>query len=412
MPSTGQSSAADVVVVGGGTVGAWCAYFLRRDGLRVTLIEKGVLGQGASSRAAGVVRAQGGTPEAIRLAHWTQRFYQRQRDEIGIDSGFVSQGYLLPCFTEAEVPVAQQRMAMQNSLGLDVEWLDSDEVDERNPTLAPGRTLGGTFYAADGYLTPARNVTAYAVALAISGVDVRERVRFLGLLRENGRVTGVQTSAGPITAGSVVLTGGPQLADIGQLAGLRIPVGGARHQVAVTEPHPGLHPSRVPMVFDLTAGLYWRPEEGGLLFGMSNPEEPPGWVNAVDETYLARMRARLRELVPLTIGLRLSRVWAATIEYTPDHLPIIGPALGPDGAAVPGVIVASANGHGMMSGPGVSRAAADLVLTGFTDVVDTAGLGLDRFDEQGRSKLIADPIALPFPEQAYPDLAPGELTIP
>ena len=209
MPSTGQPPAADVVVVGGGTVGAWCAYFLRRDGLRVTLIEKGLLGQGASSRAAGVVRAQGGTAEAVQLAHWTQRFYLRQRDELGIDSGFTPQGYLLPCFTEAEVPVAHQRMAMQNSLGLDVEWLSPDEVDDRNPTLAPGQTLGGTFYAADGYLPPPRNVTAYTVALASSGVDVRERVRFQGLLREGGRVTGVQTSAGPVTAGSVVLTGGP-----------------------------------------------------------------------------------------------------------------------------------------------------------------------------------------------------------
>jgi sarcosine oxidase, subunit beta len=401
MPSTGQPGTADVVVVGGGTVGAWCAYFLRRDGLRVTLIEKGMLGQGASSRAAGVVRAQGGTPEAVQLAQWSQRFYQRQRDEIGIDSGFVAQGYLLPCFTEAEVPVAHQRMTMQNSLGLDVEWLDPDEVDERNPTLARGQTLGGTFCAADGYLTPPRNVTAYAVALAQSGVDVREGVRFRGLLRDGGRVTGVNTSAGPIAAGSVVLTGGPKLAEVGRLAGLRIPVGAVRHQVAVTEPHPDLHPSRVPMVFDLPSGLYWRPEEGGLLFGMSNPEEPPGVAREVDEEYLARMRARLNHLVPVTAGLGLRRLWAATIEYTPDHLPIVGPALTPDGAALPGVIVATAGGHGMMCGPGLSRAAADLVLTSFSDVVDTAGLGLDRFDEQGRSKLTADPIALPFPEQAY-----------
>ncbi|MGP8001035.1 MAG: NAD(P)/FAD-dependent oxidoreductase [Streptosporangiaceae bacterium] len=416
MPSTGQPGTADVVVVGGGTIGAWCAYFLRRAGLRVTLIEKGMLGQGASSRAAGVVRAQGGTPEAVQLAQWSQRFYQSQRDEIGIDSGFVAQGYLLPCFTEAEVPVAHQRMAMQNSLGLDVQWLEPDEVDERNPTLAPGQTLGGTFYAADGYITPPRNVTAYAVALAISGVDVRERVRFRGLLREAGRVTGVHTSDGPVPAGSVVLTGGPKLAEVGRLAGLRIPVGGARHQVAVTEPHPSLNPSRVPMVFDLTAGLYWRPEEGGLLFGMSNPEEPPGWAREVDEGYLARMRARLAELVPATAGLGLRRLWAATIDYTPDHLPIIGPALTPDGGVLPGVTVAAPGGAGMMWGPGVARAAADLVLSGRSDVVDTAGLGLDRFDEHGHSKLAADPIALPFPEQAYLDPAPGEssgtLTIP
>ncbi len=397
MPPGGPPDTADVVVVGGGTVGSWCAYFLRCDGLRVTLLEQGTLGQGASSRAAGVVRAQGGTPEAVRLAQWSRAFYLRQHEELGIDSGFTAQGYLLPCFTESEVPAARERLIMQRELGLNVAWLSPDEVDERNPTLARGQTLGGTFCPDDGYLTPPRNVTAYAVALAISGVDVRERTAFTGLAREGGRVTGVATSTGVISAGSVVLTGGPQLAAVGRQAGLRIPVGGARHQVAVTEPHPDLHPSRVPMVFDLAAGLYWRPEEGGLLFGMSNPAEPPGEARAVDEPYLARMRARLQHLVPVTAGLGLRRLWAATIDYTPDHLPIIGPALDPDGP-VPGVTVAAAGGAGMMWGPGVARAAADLVLTGRSAVVDTAGLGLDRFDSQGRSKLAADPIALPFPE--------------
>ncbi|MFI5065724.1 MAG: NAD(P)/FAD-dependent oxidoreductase [Streptosporangiales bacterium] len=397
MPPGGPPDTADVVVVGGGTVGAWCAYFLRSDGLRVILLEQGALGQGASSRAAGVVRAQGGTPEAVRLAQWSRAFYLRQHEEIGIDSGFTAQGYLLPCFTESEVPAARERLVMQRELGLNVIWLSPDEVDERNPTLARGQTLGGTFCPDDGYLTPPRNVTAYAVALAISGVGVRERTAFTGLAREGGRVTGVTTSRGAISAGSVVLTGGPQLAGVGRRAGLRIPVGGARHQVAVTEPHPDLRPSRVPMVFDLAAGLYWRPEEGGLLFGMSNPAEPPGEARAVDEPYLARMRARLGRLVPVTAGLGLRRLWAATIDYTPDHLPIIGPALDADGP-VPGVTVAAAGGAGMMWGPGVARAAADLVLTGRSAVVDTAGLGLDRFDAQGRSKLAADPIALPFPE--------------
>jgi len=109
---------ADAVVVGGGTIGAWCAYFLRRAGLdRVVLLEKGLLGQGASSRAAGVVRMQGGTPTAVRLAQWSRAFYLSQRAELGTDSGFVSQGYLLPCFTPDDVTTAQERMAMQTGLG-------------------------------------------------------------------------------------------------------------------------------------------------------------------------------------------------------------------------------------------------------------------------------------------------------
>jgi sarcosine oxidase subunit beta len=389
-----MSDTADAVVVGGGTVGAWCAYFLRQAGLaRVVLIEKGFLGQGASSRAAGVVRMQGGTPEAVRLGQWSRRFYLGQRDEIGTDSGFTEQGYLLPCFTEADVAAAHARIRMQSALGVPVRWLDPGEVDAANPTLAPGQTLGGTFCAQDGFITPPRNVAAYTVALIRSGVEVHEHVAFRGLAASRRSVV-VETSGGPIDAGLVVLTGGPKLAEVGRLAGLRIPSGGVRHQVAVTERHPDLDPARVPMVFDLAAGLYWRPEEGGLLFGMSNPEEPPGENREVDEEYLATMRARLATLVPVTAGLGLRRIWAATIDYTPDHLPIIGRAPG-----LEGVTVACAGGAGMMWGPGVARAAADVALTGVSEVLDVSPLGLDRFDEAGHSRLATDPIALPFPER-------------
>ena len=381
---------ADAVVVGGGTVGAWCAYFLRQAGLgEVVLIEKGVLGQGASSRAAGVVRVQGGTPEAVRLGQWTRAFYLRQREELGTDSGFIEQGYLLPAFSEAEVAAAGSRIEMQRSLGLPVRWLASAEVDAINPTLAPGATLGASYCDEDGYITPPRNVAAYTAALVASGVTVAEQTRFTGL-SPDGRT--VRTSRGDIAAGAVILAGGPQLAAVGALAGIAVPAGGVRHHVAVTEEHPAFADS--PMVFDVPSGLYWRPEEGGLLFGMSDPDEAPGENRLIDFGYLALMRSRLAALVPLTAGLGVRRAWAATIDFTPDHLPIIGAAAG-----YQTVFVASAGGAGMMWGPAVARAAADVALTGATDVVDTTDLGLDRFDASGNSRLPADPIALPFPEK-------------
>lgn len=390
---------ADVVVVGGGTVGAWCAVFLQRAGAgRVILLESATLGQGASSRAAGIVRSQGGTPTAVRLAEWSRTFYRTQHHDYGIDSGFVRQGYYLPCFTDTDVITARRRMDMQQALGQAVRWVGPDEAEALNPTLAPGSTLGGTFLDDDGYIHPPRNVLAYTVALATSGVEVCEHTAFEGLVTSGGRVTGVETSGGRVATGSVVLTGGPQLAAVGARAGTRIPVGGVRHQVAVTEPHVELDPSRLPMVFDVQAGLYWRPEEGGLLFGMSNPDEPPGEATRIDWAYMDRIRERLAELVPVTTHLGLRRAWAATIDYTPDHFPIIGPVLS-GGGPVGGTVVASAGGHGMMWGPGVSRAAADLVLVGTTDVVDVGPLGLDRFDASGLSRLDPDPIALPFPER-------------
>jgi sarcosine oxidase subunit beta len=109
----------------------------------------------------------------------------------------------------------------------------------------------------------------------------------------------------------------------------------------------------------------------------------------------------------VTEGLELRKVWAATIDYTPDHLPILGPAMRADGSLIEGVTVASAGGHGMMWGPAVARIAADLALQGRTTVVDVSQLGLDRFDAQGHSRLATDPIALPFPTDAVPQTAGG-----
>src|SRR3984957_9268643 len=386
---------ADAVVVGGGTVGAWCAYFLRRAGLEnVVLVEKGALGQGASSRAAGVVRVQGGTPEAVRLGRWSREFYLGQRAELGTDSGFVQQGYLLPCFTPAEVDAARARIEMQRAHGLPVRWLTSEEVDAINPTMAPGCTLGASYCDEDGYITPPRNVAAYTAALVGAGVVIAERTRFTGLAPGASGAGTVQTSRGPVSAGVVVLAGGPQLAAVGALAGISIPAGGVRHTVAVTEEHPAF--ADRPMAFDVPSGLYWRPEEGGLLFGMSDPDEPPGENRRLDLDYLALMRSRLAALVPVTAGLGLRRAWAATIDFTPDHLPIIGPAVG-----LSRVFVASAGGAGMMWGPAVARCAADVALgIPSTVVEDVSMLGLDRFDASGRSRLAADPIALPFPEKA------------
>jgi sarcosine oxidase subunit beta len=153
------------------------------------------------------------------------------------------------------------------------------------------------------------------------------------------------------------------------------------------------------MVFDVASGIYWRPWESGLMWGMSNPDEAPGEARAFDEGYFAVMAERMATLVPATAAVGLRKTWAATIDFTPDHLPILGPALR-DGEVLEGAFVAAAGGHGMMWGPGVAKAAADLTVSGVTDVLDVRDLGLDRFDADGRSRLAADPIALPFPETA------------
>jgi sarcosine oxidase subunit beta len=394
----GKQRAADLVVVGAGTVGGWASWFARRAGAKhVVVLERDVAGQGASSRAAGIVRAQGGTPATVALGSWSIGFYRRQQDLLGTDSGFRELGYLILAVTKRDEAEGRERVAMQRDAGLDVRWVSAEEAAALNPTLSSQGHRGGSYVETDGCIDPPRNVRAYSLAMQRAKVDLRERTPFLGLrTTKRGRVTGVRTPDGVIDTERVILTGGPTLRSVGTLVGARIPVGGARHQVAVTEPHEAFAMERLPMVFDLAAGLYWRLEEGGLLFGMSNPNEAPGPARQIDLVYLRRMQHRLNALVPASRGLGLRKAWAATIDYTPDHLPILGPLITAEGDRVDGVTVASPGGHGMMWGPAVAKVAADLAIKGATKVVDVTDLGLDRFDEHGRSRF-HDKVALPFP---------------
>jgi sarcosine oxidase subunit beta len=395
---------ADLVVVGAGTIGGWASVFAAADGVgRVVVLESSLAGMGASSRAAGIVRAQGGTPATVALGRWSIDFYQGQRAAYGTDSGFRELGYLILAVTKDDERSGRDRVAMQQEAGLDdVRWLTRDEAVATVPTLAATGHRGGSFRPTDGCIDPPRNVRAYSLAMAAAGVELRERTAFTGLVTTStgagqARVAAVQTSSGVIETGRVIVTGGPSLRAVGRLAGMRIPAGAARHTVAVLEPHQAFEVERAPMVFDIGAGLYWRLEEGGLLFGWSDPDEQPGEARRIDWAAYERYRDRLAGYVPLTRDLGLRRIWAATIDYTPDHLPILGPGLTTDGTLIDGVTVASAGGHGMMWGPGVARVAADLAVHGRTGLIDVRDLGLDRFDEAGRSRLASDPIALPFP---------------
>jgi sarcosine oxidase, subunit beta len=392
---------ADLVVVGAGTVGGWASVFAAADGLgRVVVLDRGLAGMGASSRAAGIVRAQGGTPATVALGSWSIDFYRGQAAAYGTDSGFRELGYLILAVTDEDERAGRERVAMQHAAGLtDVRWLSAHEAVSVAGTLSPDAHRGGSYRDGDGHIDPPRNVRAYSLAMQSAGVELRERTAFMGLRTtdDGARVIGVDTSAGVIETERVLLTGGPSLRSVGALSGLDVPAGAARHTVAVLEPHAAFQVDRMAMVFDIGAGLYWRLEEGGLLFGWSDPDEQPGQARSIDWTAYERYRERLAAYVPVTRGLGLRKIWAATIDYTPDHLPILGPAIRPDGSVIDGAWLALAAGHGMMWGPGVARVAADLVVRGRTDIIDVTDLGLDRFDAEGRSRLASDPIALPYP---------------
>ena len=163
------------------------------------------------------------------------------------------------------------------------------------------------------------------------------------------------------------------------------------------------------MVFDIGAGLYWRLEEGGLLFGWSDPNDRPGEAREIDWAMYEAMRARLAGFVPITRGLRLRKIWAATIDFTPDHLPILGPGLAPDGSPHP-------RSHGRLgrrprddvgsgSRPRRSRPGAS---TADGRPRRHASSGSTGSTQHGRSRLATDPIALPFPVSADDEGSPTD----
>ena len=173
---------ADLVVIGAGTVGGWASVFARADGIgRVVVVERGLAGTGASSRAAGIVRAQGGTPATVALGRWTIDFYNGQHAAYGTDSGFRELGYLILAVTDEDERAGRERVAMQQAQGLPATWLDATEAAATAVTLSPLGHHGGSYVATDGAIDPPRNVRAYSLAMQAAGVELRERTAFTGL---------------------------------------------------------------------------------------------------------------------------------------------------------------------------------------------------------------------------------------
>jgi sarcosine oxidase subunit beta len=384
---------ADAIIVGGGTIGCWTAYFLTQAHFgRVVVLERGDLGSGASGRAAGIVRQQGGLPITVKLGMLSRDFYRALSDEVGVDAGFRETGYVVAATTEAEKQLAEARVPMQRELGLDVQLIEAQEVKRFFPFMHTEGILTATYCPTDGYILPPKLVRAYTVALVRRGIAFYEHCEVTGLISGAGRVRGVETTQGRFEAPVVVNAGGPWAGAIAERFGLTVPAKGARHQIYVTAPRAEF--AQVPpMFFDVAQGVYFRHEEGGLLIGMSNPEEEPSERMDIDWEYLAKVRTDMEKRVPLLRDTPLSRVWAGTIDYTVDHLPILDEIPG-----VAGLFTVTAGGAGMMWGPGVARLAAELITQGQSKSADISMLRLDRFDAQGKSKYF-DPMALPFPKK-------------
>ena len=369
---------ADIVVIGGGVMGASAAYHLAKRGIEnIVLLEKeDFYGTGATGRCAGGVRYQFSTEINIRLSLESLPMIECFREEIGQDVNYRQCGYLLIATEEKDANTFRHNVELQNRLGVQTELLNGDEVRARLPLMRFEDALAGTFNQKDGIVDPNSVVAGYIGAAQKLGVKAITRAEVTGIRVGGGQVEAVETAQGAIQTRLALNAAGPWAGLIGQMAGVQIPIVPLRRQMFTTNPLKEI-PEDFPFVIDFKQSLYFHREGDGLLIGMSNQNETPGFDQTVDEEFeLVNFEAAITRMPLLERASRASH-WAGLYEVTPDAHPIFG------GSPVKGFhICAGFSGHGFMHGPIAGKLMAEYILDGGFSTVDVSMLDLARFDEE------------------------------
>ncbi|MCC7361440.1 MAG: FAD-binding oxidoreductase [Anaerolineales bacterium] len=369
--------AASVVIVGGGVMGASTAYHLAALGLTdlVLLEREAFFGLGATGRCAGGIRHQFATDINIRLSQLSLPMLDALEDTTGQPALVRKCGYLFALTREADEAQFRRNVARQRALGVPTEWLTGDEVRRR---CAPARfpdALSGAYCAADGLADPNSVVMGYLNAARRLGATCLTGVTVTGLIVESGRLTAVDTDHGRLATPCVVNAAGPWSAPLAALAGLDLPVTPLRRQWLTTTPLPELPPD-FPFIIDFARSLYFHREGQGLLTGMSNPDEAPGFDQRVDPAWeLIHLEAALERL-PLLERAGVAGRCAGLYEVTPDAHPLLG------ASPIAGFyLITGFSGHGFMHGPICGKLMAELLTTGRAATLDITSLALSRFAE-------------------------------
>ncbi|HEY0099929.1 MAG TPA: FAD-binding oxidoreductase [Pyrinomonadaceae bacterium] len=380
---------ADVVIIGGGIVGASVAFHLAERGCTdVVVVEReAAQGLGSTGKATGGVRAQFATAINIRMSRYSIDFFTRFEETTGHACGYEAAGYLFVATSAEQFDYLQRTRERQLAEGLkNVELVGADEIARRVPGLRTDDVTGGSFCQTDGFIAPLRVLGGFTARATARGVRVQTETEVTGIEVEGGRVAGVQTTRGRISTRAVVNASGAWAAETARMAGVEIPVVPLRRQLASVRPAAPV-PEGLPMVIDMSNGFHFRPEareleSPGVLLAWPDETETPGFKTDFDPLFTAKVLQRARERVPhLVHGATLneSRCRAGLYELTPDHHAIIGEAPG-----VCGLFLANGfSGHGVMHAPATGRILAELILDGRAELMDVSALGAERF-AQGR----------------------------
>jgi sarcosine oxidase subunit beta len=367
-------ASASVVVVGGGVMGVSTAFHLAEAGVpEVLLLEREALGSGSTCKAAGGVRAQFSDELNVQLAARSLDLLGRFGERPGQEIDLRRVGYLWLLDDADDVASFSRAVAMQNRLGVPSRMLDVDEALRRSPYVCGDGLLAAAFSPDDGHCTPESVVLGYATAARRLGATLLTGCAVTGVRVSDGEISAVLTDRGEVRTGTVVCAAGAWSAAVGEMVGVDLPVVPMRRQVLLTGPVAGV-PADLPMTIDFASSLYFHAEGRGLLVGMSDPDEQPGFRLDRSDAWLPRLADAVAHRAPGLLDAGIAGGWAGLYEVTPDANALVGEA-----PSVSRFLYATGfSGHGFLMGPAIGEVVRDLVL-GVAPDIDVSTLSAGRF---------------------------------
>jgi sarcosine oxidase subunit beta len=373
---------ADVVVIGGGSIGCSTAYNLARLGFKnVVVLEKRYICSGSTGRCGAGIRQQWGTEMNCMISRYSIKRFEVMNEELEYDDvEFRQNGYLMVTYSESEAAMLEENLVLHRKLGIPVQFLSLREIKEIVPQLNTERVVASTICMEDGQANPFKVTDAYARAARRRGVEIVTQTEVVGFKLSGNKISAVLTDRGEIATDTVVNATGPYAKFISAMLEHDLPVEPERHQIVVTEP---LEPFLGPMVMNFFHKSYFQQVvNGSLLLGYGDPVEPKGINYSCSWQYLKTLAQMIIEQLPVMKKVNIIRHWAGHYGISPDGQPILGPVPGVDG-----YYLALGCGKGFMLSPMIGELIAQSV-AGVELTMPIDILSVERFE---KGELIIEP---------------------
>jgi sarcosine oxidase subunit beta len=318
----------DVVVIGGGAHGLATAYYLARNhGIRnVAVLEKSYIGAGGSGRNTTIIRSNYRTPEGAEFYHASVKLYERLSAELDFNLMFSQHGHLTLAHSDRGLITAAERAEVNKVLGIESYVVDAAEVKRLCPQINVSQDVtwpivGALYHPPGGIIRHDAVVWGYAKGAARHGAEIHQGTEVLGIERHDGRVTGVRTSRGNVSCGTVVSCVAGWSTQIADMVGLKLPLWTSILQACVTEP---VKPFLDVVIVSSQMHVYISQTDRGEFLMGSEIEPYPTFSSKGTFPFIESLAKHILELFPQLHSTRILRQWTGLSDMTPDYSPILG----------------------------------------------------------------------------------------